>query len=306
MPSCPGAADLDRGFVHLAAGRGVAEYDGGGRRRPSSRPLARRHRNRLESHGALRERDRLPRRPRESAAATGSRPCWQGGGFGELAGLRDGNLLLEWALNLMVAERVDPQGPPRGVARGRAGESAIGDGSLEVGRFPALGGLSRKKMKAWLASDPGARPAVMDPTVCCRRPSWSRSASIATRQACPAVVETTENRSSSRPCSSHLLARVAAVPGFHLEPSCSAKHQHLRLWPPPSSAWAPGDTRAASSVPAILHLHGRMSRRRSVMAGKQLHDADSRCGMLRNRHVTRHQARLRATSWRGGPRPVTI
>ena len=32
------------------------------------------------------ERDRLPRRPRESAAATGSRPCWQGGGFGELAG----------------------------------------------------------------------------------------------------------------------------------------------------------------------------------------------------------------------------
>ena len=38
--------------------------------------------------------------------------------------LRDGNLLLEWALNLMVLS-VDPQVPPRGPsALGRPGESA--------------------------------------------------------------------------------------------------------------------------------------------------------------------------------------
>ena len=70
--------------------------------------------------------------------------------------LRDGNLLLEWALNLMVLNVSTRQVPPRGPsARGRPGESAWRR-HLEVGRFPALCGavtLFGKKMKAWLASD---------------------------------------------------------------------------------------------------------------------------------------------------------
>ncbi len=67
--------------------------------------------------------------------------------------LRDGDLLLEWALNLMVlnvstrkyrrAVRL-PEGDPPGERGDGTSKSAVSR------RFVAL---SRKKMKAWLASD---------------------------------------------------------------------------------------------------------------------------------------------------------
>ena len=67
-------------------------------------------------------------RVRDRAGKEVSLESWQA--------LRDGNLLLEWALNPDGAECVDPQVPPRGPsARGRPGESAWRR-HLEVGRFP--------------------------------------------------------------------------------------------------------------------------------------------------------------------------
>ena len=72
------------------------------------------------SLGPYAERDRLPRRPRESAAATGSRPCWQGGGFGELAGAARRQPVARVGAQPDGAERVDPQVPPRGPVCPRA------------------------------------------------------------------------------------------------------------------------------------------------------------------------------------------
>ena len=98
-----GRSPSQRGSVlSPGRGRGLGRDDGGGRhdrvRGPTSSPWE----PSGLSLGPYAERDRLPRRPRESAAATGSRPCWQGGGLESWQVLRDGNLLLEWALNLMV------------------------------------------------------------------------------------------------------------------------------------------------------------------------------------------------------------
>ena len=79
-----GRSPSQRGSV-LSPGRrrGLGRDDGGGRhdrvRGPTSSPWE----PSGLSLGPYAERDRLPRRPRESAAATGSRPCWQGGGFGD-------------------------------------------------------------------------------------------------------------------------------------------------------------------------------------------------------------------------------
>ena len=95
-------------------GRGLGRDDGGGRhdrvRGPTSSPWE----PSGLSLGPYAERDRLPRRPRESAAATGSRPCWQGGGFGELAGAARRQPVARVGAQPDGPERVDPQVPPRG------------------------------------------------------------------------------------------------------------------------------------------------------------------------------------------------
>ncbi len=84
-------------------------------------------------------------RVRDRAGKEVSLESWQA--------LRDGNLLLGVGAQPDGAERVDPQVPPRGPsARGRPGESAWRR-HLEVGVSRRFVALSRKKMKAWLASD---------------------------------------------------------------------------------------------------------------------------------------------------------
>ena len=69
--------------------------------------------------------------------------------------LRDGNLLLEWALNLMVLN-VSTRKYHRAV-RLPEGDlaKARGDGTSKSAVSRRFVALSRKKMKAWLASDLG-------------------------------------------------------------------------------------------------------------------------------------------------------
>ena len=119
-------------------------------------------------------------RVRDRAGKEVSLESWQA--------LRDGNLLLEWALNLMVLN-VSTRKYHRAV-RLPEGDlaKARGDGTSKSAVSRRFVALSRKKMKAWLASDlselltchPDRRSA-------CRRPCpdggdrrrWQR------RQACP-------------------------------------------------------------------------------------------------------------------------
>ena len=103
--------------------------------------------------------------------------------------LRDGNLLLEWALNLMVLN-VSTRKYHRAV-RLPEGDlaKARGDGTSEVGRFPALCGAVAQEDEGLARLGPlGARPAGHpDRRSACRRPClgggdrrrWQR------RQACP-------------------------------------------------------------------------------------------------------------------------
>ena len=120
-------------------------------------------------------------RVRDRAGKEVSLESWQA--------LRDGNLLLEWALNLMVLN-VSTRKYHRAV-RLPEGDlaKARGDGTSKSAVSRRFVALSRKKMKAWLASDLSeARPAGHpDRRSACRRPClgggdrrrWQR------RQACP-------------------------------------------------------------------------------------------------------------------------
>ena len=83
------------------------------------------------------------KRVRDRAGKEVSLESWQA--------LRDGNLLLEWALNLMVL-RVDPQ-YHRAVRLPEGDLAARGDGTSKSAVSRRFVALSRKKMKAWLASD---------------------------------------------------------------------------------------------------------------------------------------------------------
>ena len=208
--------------------------------------------------------------------------------------LRDGNLLLEWALNR--PERVDPQVPPRGPsARGRPGESAWRR-HLEVGRFPALCGAVAL-MKAWLASD----LSELDLLVPDRRMSatmlgggdrrrWQR------RQACP-----TENTVVVQALLDNLLARG-------LDPTCpgcsssmarrrSAKRSATpSVWPPPSSAGGPKGRNIIERLP--LHLHASV--KKALRQAWDQDDADKAERLLRNL-ARRLELRNRASRALEGP-----
>ena len=67
--------------------------------------------------------------------------------------LRDGNLLLEWALNLMVLNVSTRKYHRRSVCPRATWRKRVATAPRQVGRFPALCGAVTKKMKAWLASD---------------------------------------------------------------------------------------------------------------------------------------------------------
>ena len=168
---------------------------------------------------AIRRARSAPRRPRESAAATGSRPCWQGGGFGELAGAARRQPVARVGAQPDGPERVDPQVPPRGPsARGRPGESAW---RTSIGRFPALCGAVAQEDEAWLASDLSELDLLVDRRSACRRMSWwRRSASMATATSMSWPWSRGRRRtlSSSRPCS------TISSPGGSIRrcPGCSS------------------------------------------------------------------------------------
>ena len=96
---------------------------------------------------------KVPRpRVRDRAGQRGELESWQA--------LRDGNLLLEWALNLMVlnvsTRKYHRRGPS---ARGRPGESAWRR-HLEVGRSPALcGAVTQEDEGLARLGSLGTRPA---------------------------------------------------------------------------------------------------------------------------------------------------
>ena len=120
-------------------------------------------------------------RVRDRAGKEVSLESWQA--------LRDGNLLLEWALNLMVLN-VSTRKYHRAV-RLPEGDlaKARGDGTSKSAVSRRFVALSRKKMKAWLASDLSELDLLVIPDrrSACRRPCpdggdrrrWQR------RQACP-------------------------------------------------------------------------------------------------------------------------
>ena len=84
-------------------------------------------------------------RVRDRAGKEVSLESWQA--------LRDGNLLLEWALNLMVLN-VSTRKYHRAVRLPEGGlAKARGDGTSKSAVSRRFVALSRKKMKAWLASD---------------------------------------------------------------------------------------------------------------------------------------------------------
>ena len=84
-------------------------------------------------------------RVRDRAGKEVSLESWQA--------LRDGNLLLEWALNLMVLN-VSTRKYHRAVRLPEGDlEKARGDGTSKSAVSRRFVALSRKKMKAWLASD---------------------------------------------------------------------------------------------------------------------------------------------------------
>ena len=158
MPPLADAMDavhlsVDR-FCLLAGVEALAGDDGGGRhdrvRAPTSPPwgpsrlsLGQGHIARSATTGGKVKVARP--RVRDRAGKEVSLESWQA--------LRDGNLLLEWALNLMVLN-VSTRKYHRAV-RLPEGDlaKARGDGTSKSAVSRRFVALSRKKMKAWLASD---------------------------------------------------------------------------------------------------------------------------------------------------------
>ena len=135
-------------------------------------------------------------RVRDRAGKEVSLESWQA--------LRDGNLLLEWALNLMVLN-VSTRKYHRAV-RLPEGDlaKARGDGHLEVGRFPALcGAVTQEDEGLARLGSLGTRPASHpDRRSACRRPcpdGRSASMATATSMSWPWSRGRRRTRSSSRP-----------------------------------------------------------------------------------------------------------
>ena len=161
--------------------------------------------------------------------------------------LRDGNLLVEWALNLMVLN-VSTRKYHRPVRRPRAFWRKRVATAPRSRPFPgALWSLSRKKMKAWLASDLSDCSTCWSSrsTVCMSATMswWRRSASMATATSMswPWSRGRRRTRSSSRPCST-ISAHQGAHPAAPAGSSSMARRTSAKrsatpsVWPPPSSA----------------------------------------------------------------------
>ena len=204
-------------------------------------------------------------RVRDRAGKEVSLESWQA--------LRDGNLLLEWALNLMVLN-VSTRKYHRAV-RLPEGDlaKARGDGTSKSAVSRRFVALSRKKMNLARLGSLGTRPASHpDRRSACRRPClrggdrrrWQR------RQHVLAVVEGATNTVVVQALLDNLLARGLdpTLPRLFIVDGAKALSKAIRkpsVWPPPSSAAR--STRAVTSSSAREHLHAQASRRRSVRPG---------------------------------------
>ena len=174
--------------------------------------------------------------------------------------LRDGNLLLEWALNLMVLN-VSTRKYHRAVRliRGRPGESAWRR-HLEVGRFPALCGavVQEDEGPGQRLGPLGARPrlVILDRRSACRRPDVLVAAigvdGNGDKHVLAVVEGATENTVVVQALIDNLLARglesdtAAAVHRRWREGAQQSDPQGPSVWPPPS--------RAARSTRAVTFI----------------------------------------------------
>ena len=204
--------------------------------------------------------------------------------------LRDGNLLLEWALNLMVLN-VSTRKYHRAV-RLPEGDlaKARGDGTSKSAVSRRFVALSRKKMKAWLASDLSELDLLVIQIDGLHVGDHVLVAAIGVdgngdKHVLAVVEGATENTVVVQALLDNLLARGLRSGRC---PGCSSSMARRRsakrsatpsVWPPPSSAAR--STRAvtsSSACPCILHA----SVKKALRQAWDQDDADKAERLLRN------------------------
>ena len=203
--------------------------------------------------------------------------------------LRDGNLLLEWALNLMVLN-VSTRKYHRAV-RLPEGDlaKARGDGTSKSAVSRRFVALSRKKMKAWLASDLSELDLLViqidglhvgDPCLGGGdRRRWQR------RQACPGRGRGGDGEHGRRPGlarqSPRQGARSDAAPAVHRrwrEGAQQSDPQHLRCGRRHPALPGPQGRNIIERLP--LHLHASV--KKALRQAWDQDDADKAERLLRN------------------------
>ena len=242
-------------------------------------------------------------RVRDRAGKEVSLESWQA--------LRDGNLLLEWALNLMVLN-VSTRKYHRAV-RLPEGDlaKARGDGTSKSAVSRRFVALSRKKMKAWLASDFSGLDLLVIQIDGLHVGDHVLMAAIGVdgngdKHVLAVVEGATENTVVVQALIDNLLARGS----IRHCPGCSSSMARRRsakrsetpsVWPPPSSAAR--STRAVTSSSACPNICTRASRRRSVRPGTRTTQTrpSGSCATWPGVWSMRNRA-SRAASWRGWTR----
>ena len=202
--------------------------------------------------------------------------------------LRDGNLLLEWALNLMVLN-VSTRKYHRAVRlpEGDLRESAWRR-HLEVGRFPALCGAVGKKMKAWLASDLSELDLLViqidglhvgDHVLVNDRRRWQR------RQACPGRGRgATENTVVVQALLDNLLARGLdpTLPRLFIVDGAKALSKAIRNTFGVAAAIQRCQVHKGRNIIERLPLHLHASVKKALRQAWDQDDADKAERLLRN------------------------
>ena len=225
--------------------------------------------------------------------------------------LRDGNLLLEWALNLMVLN-VSTRKYHRAV-RLPEGDlaKARGDGTSKSAVSRRFVALSRKKMKAWLASDLSELDLLVIQIDGLHVGDHVLVAAIGVdgngdKHVLAVVEGATENTVVVQALLDNLLARGLdpTLPRLFIVDGAKASAKRSAtpsVWPPPSSAAR--STRAVTSSSACPCICMRASRRRSVRPGTRTTQTrpNGCCATWPGVWSMRNRA-SRAASWRGWTR----
>ena len=238
-------------------------------------------------------------RVRDRAGKEVSLESWQA--------LRDGNLLLEWALNLMVLNVSTRK--YHGAVRLPEGDlaKARGDGTSKSAVSRRFVALSRKKMKAWLASDLSELDLLVIQIDGLHVGDHVLMAAIGVAgngdKHVLAVVEgATENTVGSTISSpGGSIRRCRGCPSLMARRHSAKRSETPSVWPPPSSAAR--STRAVTSSSACPNICTRASRRRSVRPGTRTTQTrpSGSCATWSGVWSMRNRA-SRAASWRGWTR----